>query len=67
VTGDGNRVISASGDKTLKVRDLETGRMLRTLEGLTSEPRGSDYLIRNSPLIGSPINNETIGHRAFGI
>ena len=33
LTPDGKRAISASGDKTLKVWDLETGRTLRTLEG----------------------------------
>jgi hypothetical protein len=33
VTGDGKRAVSASRDKTLKVWDLETGRLLRTLEG----------------------------------
>ncbi len=33
VTPDGSRVISASGDKTLKVWDLETGRVVMTLEG----------------------------------
>jgi WD40 repeat protein len=33
VTPDGQRVISASRDKTLKVWDLETGSMVRTLEG----------------------------------
>jgi len=33
VTADGKRAVSASGDQTLKVWDLETGRALRTLEG----------------------------------
>ena len=33
VTAEGNRAVSASGDRTLKVWDLETGRALRTLEG----------------------------------
>ena len=33
VTPDGKQAVSASGDKTLKVWDLETGRALRTLEG----------------------------------
>ncbi|MEK7753207.1 MAG: NB-ARC domain-containing protein, partial [Acidobacteriota bacterium] len=33
VTPDGKRAVSASGDKTLKVWDLDTGRALRTLEG----------------------------------
>jgi WD40 repeat protein len=36
VTPDGTRAVSASGDHTLKVWDLETGRALRTLEGHTS-------------------------------
>ncbi len=31
VTPDGQRAVSASGDKTLKVWDLESGRELRTL------------------------------------
>ena len=33
VTPDGRRAVSASGDNTLKVWDLETGSALRTLEG----------------------------------
>jgi WD40 repeat protein len=33
VTPDGRRVISASGDKTLKIWDMESGRVLATLEG----------------------------------
>ena len=33
VTTDGKRAVSASRDKTLKVWDLETGRVLRMLEG----------------------------------
>jgi WD40 repeat protein len=33
VTPDGKRAVSASGDHTLKVWDLETGRALRRLEG----------------------------------
>jgi hypothetical protein len=33
VTPDGKRAVSASGNHTLKVWDLETGRALRTLEG----------------------------------
>ena len=33
VTPDGQRAVSASDDKTLKVWDLESGRELRTLEG----------------------------------
>lgn len=33
VTPDGKHVVSASADNTLKVWDLQTGRVLRTLEG----------------------------------
>ena len=33
VSADGRRAVSASGDNTLKVWDLESGRELRTLEG----------------------------------
>ena len=33
VTADGKRAVSASGDNTLKVWDLESGSALRTLEG----------------------------------
>ena len=33
VTPDGTRAVSVSGDHTLKVLDLETGRALRMLEG----------------------------------
>ena len=33
VTPDGRRAVSASGDGTLKVWDLDSGRELRTLEG----------------------------------
>ena len=33
VTADGRRAVSASGDNTLKVWDLESGRELRTLAG----------------------------------
>ena len=35
VTPDGQRVISASRDRTLKVWDLASGRLERTLEGHT--------------------------------
>ena len=35
VTADGRRAVSASGDHTLKVWDLETGSALRALEGHT--------------------------------
>ena len=40
VTPDGKRAVSASWDKTLKVWDLETGRMLRTLEGHSAHVYG---------------------------
>ncbi|MBZ5624484.1 MAG: TIR domain-containing protein [Acidobacteriia bacterium] len=40
VTADGKQVVSASGDKTLKVWDLETGRALRTLEGHSNSVKG---------------------------
>ncbi len=33
MTADGKRAVSASRDKTLKVWELESGRLLRTLEG----------------------------------
>ena len=33
LTPDGKRAVSAAGDKTLKVWDLERGEVLRTLEG----------------------------------
>ena len=33
VTADGRRAVSASGDTTLKVWDLESGEELRTLAG----------------------------------
>jgi WD40 repeat protein len=36
VTPDGRRVVSASEDRTLKVWDLEIGRVLATLEGHTN-------------------------------
>jgi WD40 repeat protein len=36
VTGDGKHAVSASGDNTLKVWDMETGRALRTLKGHSS-------------------------------
>ena len=40
LSADGRRAVSASGDKTLKVWDVETGRELRTLEGHTSVSMG---------------------------
>ena len=40
VTPDGKRAVSASGDKTLKVWDLETGVELRTLEGHSDSVHG---------------------------
>jgi WD40 repeat protein len=33
VSADGRRAVSASADKTLKVWELDTGQILRTLEG----------------------------------
>ena len=33
---DGHRALSSSYDKTLKLWDLETGKVLRTLEGHTA-------------------------------
>ena len=40
VTPDGKRAVSTCWDKTLKVWDLDTGRVLRTLEGHTSAVTG---------------------------
>ena len=40
VSGDGRRAVSASGDKTLKVWDVESGRELRTLHGHSAAVRG---------------------------
>ena len=40
MTADGRRAVSASGDHTLKVWDLETGSALRTLEGHTRGVKG---------------------------
>ena len=40
VTPDGQRVVSASADDTLKVWDLATGRVLATLEGHTASVTG---------------------------
>ena len=37
ITPDGNKIISSSYDKTLKVWDLESGHLLRSLEGHTWE------------------------------
>ena len=39
VTPDGQRAVSASADKTLKVWDVGSGRELRTLSGHSSEVR----------------------------
>jgi WD40 repeat protein len=39
VTPDGRRVVSASDDKTLKIWDLESGRVLATLEGHAAQVR----------------------------
>ena len=36
LTADG-RIVSGSGDNTIKVWDLESGRLLRSLEGHTGE------------------------------
>jgi WD40 repeat protein len=41
VTQDGKRAVSASADHTLKVWDLDTGRMLRTLEGHSASVNGA--------------------------
>jgi WD40 repeat protein len=40
VTPDGRRVVSASSDRTLKIWDLESGRVLATLEGHHREVTG---------------------------
>jgi WD40 repeat protein len=40
ITQDGNRAVSASRDRTLKVWDLETGSVLRTLEGHSDSVSG---------------------------
>jgi len=40
VTADGRVAVSASWDNTLKVWDLTTGQVLRTLEGNTSSVYG---------------------------
>jgi len=40
ITGDGQRLISASADNTLKVWDLASGRYLHTLMGHTSSVEG---------------------------
>ncbi|HWO19850.1 MAG TPA: WD40 repeat domain-containing protein, partial [Kofleriaceae bacterium] len=40
VTADGRRVVSASFDETLKVWDLESGRVLATLQGHADSVRG---------------------------
>ena len=40
VTPDGQRAVSASGDKTLKVWELDSGRELRTLAGHTGSVSG---------------------------
>jgi WD40 repeat protein/Cdc6-like AAA superfamily ATPase len=37
ITSDGNRVISGSQDKTLRIWDLESGRCINTLEGHTDD------------------------------
>ena len=44
VTPDGKRAVSASSDHTLKVWDLDAGRVLRTLKGHSSPVscRGGD-------------------------
>ena len=40
MTADGKRAVSASRDKTLKVWELESGRLLRTLEGHSDRVNG---------------------------
>ena len=36
VSGDGKRVVSGSGDKTVRVWDVETGECLKVMEGHTN-------------------------------
>jgi WD40 repeat protein len=36
VTSDGRRAVSASGDKTLRLWDLESGQTIHTLQGHTA-------------------------------
>jgi WD40 repeat protein len=40
MTPDGSTAVSASDDRTLKVWDLKTGELPRTLEGHSGEVRG---------------------------
>jgi hypothetical protein len=40
VSADGNQVISASGDQTVRLWDVDTGKCLRTFEGHTNSVTG---------------------------
>ena len=49
ISGDGQRAVSASGDKTLKVWEVESGRELRTLQGHSKAVFGVALMWRRAP------------------
>jgi WD40 repeat protein len=57
VTDDGKRAISASRDKTLKVWDLDTGRVLQTLIGHSDFVRGVAVTVDGNRAVSASDDN----------
>jgi len=60
VSSDGRRAVSASADKTLKVWDLDSGRLLHTLKGHLRAVNGV-AVVRDGRRVVSASDDKTLG------